>query len=45
MHVPQTKDLTLAMYATMFEAVPPGQLDRTHIPTANAGSSPMYLQG
>ena len=35
----------LAMYATMLLAVPPGQLERTHMPTASAGSRPMYLHG
>ncbi len=36
---------TFAMYATMLEAVPPGQLASTHMPMARGVSSPMYLWG
>lgn len=33
----------LAMYATTFEAVPPGQADSRAMPIARGGSKPAYL--
>ena len=42
-HAPPPPLPTLAMKATMFEAVPPGHEDKSTMPMAAAGSRPAYL--